>query len=239
MIKIIFLILVSFFSLSAQEYKILTEESPPYNYYEDGEIKGMSTEIVREILKRVGHKDDIRLVSWSKAYNAAKNYDDYAIFGTSRESHRENLFKWVGPISNFECVLYARKDFAKEISTLEDAKNVTSIGVYKDDAQEQKLQNLGFTNLSSTENNIINPIRLAAGEIELWAVGKVSGIEKIRRSKVDRNIFKIVLKYCESDLYIAFSKNVADTTIKEWQNALDAMKSDGTYTKIIDKYTNL
>ncbi len=37
-------------------------------------------------------------------------------------------------------------------------------------------------------------------------------------------------------LYIAFSKNTPDDEVKKWQAALDELKKDGTYQKIVDKY---
>jgi len=38
------------------------------------------------------------------------------------------------------------------------------------------------------------------------------------------------------DLYIAFNKNTPDTIIEKWQKALDDIKKDGTYQKILNKY---
>ena len=38
----------------AQEYKIMTEELKPFGYVDNGEIKGVCVEIVREVLKVVG-----------------------------------------------------------------------------------------------------------------------------------------------------------------------------------------
>ncbi len=234
--KIIFSLLASLFLLQAQEFKILTEEAPPFNYLEDGKIKGWSTEIVREILKRVGHPDNIKLISWTKGYNATLNSSGYALYGTARNAEREKLFKWVGPITEFECVLYARKDFDKKIATLEDAKKVSAIGVYKDDFQEQLLKKEGFENLQSTINNSLNPIKLASGEIELWANGNASAVEEIKKTKIARGEFKVVYKFCKNDLYIAFSKDTDDTIIAKWQKALDSMKADGTHAKITEKY---
>ncbi len=40
----------------------------------------------------------------------------------------------------------------------------------------------------------------------------------------------------ESKLYIAFNKNTKNSIIKKWQKALNEIKTDGTYEKIINKY---
>jgi len=46
----------------------------------------------------------------------------------------------------------------------------------------------------------------------------------------------------EADLYIAFSKDVPDSTVAAWQNALDSLKKErdidgkSVYDKILAKY---
>ncbi len=236
MLKIIvFIVSISVFAFG-QNFKILTEEAPPFNYYDDGEIKGLSVDVVKEILKRVEHPDNIKITSWSKGYNATKDESGYALFGTSRTEARENLFKWVGPIATFTCVLYARKDFDMKIDSLEDAKKVKAIGVYKDDVQEQTLKDLGFTNLLVSENNIHNPIKLASGEIDLWAQANASAVNEIKKTKIPRDNFKVVHTYCENGLFIAFSKDTKQEIIDKWQDALDGMKKDGAYERILSKH---
>jgi ABC-type amino acid transport substrate-binding protein len=39
-----------------------------------------------------------------------------------------------------------------------------------------------------------------------------------------------------SDFYIAFSANSSEAIVKQWQDALDAAKGDGTYQAIYDKW---
>ncbi len=76
---------------------ILTEEYPPDNYMENGKVVGDSTEIVVEILKRIGSKltrQDIRLVPWARAYGEALNDKSTIVYSIGRTTEREHLFKW-------------------------------------------------------------------------------------------------------------------------------------------------
>lgn len=236
MFKIIVLSIVFIFSLNAKEFTILTEEAKPFNYIEDGEVVGISADIVKEILKRVDHPNNIKILPWTKAYNATKDGSGYALFGTLRHKDREELFKWVGPLTGIACVLYAKKDSKIEIDSLEDAKKVGKIGVYKDDIQEQILKNHGFTNLESTINNLHNPIKLASGEIDLWANGDLSASGISHTASIDGSDFKQVFQYCDMQLYIAFSKDSDEEVLKKWQRALDEIIADGTRDKIHKKY---
>ena len=62
--------------IQASEIKMMTENYPPYNMEVDGKLQGLSVDVVEAMLKQMGSKKnkyDIELLSWSKAYDSAKN----------------------------------------------------------------------------------------------------------------------------------------------------------------------
>jgi len=214
------------------EIKLVTENAPPYNYAENGELKGFAVALVKEMAKRVGVDDNIEVAIWGDAYKAAKDGEDYGLFSTTRSPEREKLFKWVGPLFEYRAVLYAKKGSGIKINKLEDAKKVRSIGTYKDDFWEQTLKSKGFTNLVSSEDDFINVSLLSMDEIDLWVSGDRSGIYHAKRVDLDPNFMEEVFEIDRFKNYIAFSKNVPDDVIAKWQKALDDMKKDGTYERI-------
>lgn len=236
MIKLIIALFIIINSIFAKELQILTEEGPPYNYLNGDKIEGMAVEIVREILKRVNHPDNIKILPWSRAYQATLNGEDYVLFPTTRAIEREDKFKWVGPLFTYKSVFFAKKGSGIKIKSLEDAKNVRAIGVYKDDFQEIFLKARGFTNLVSNERELLNPVKLVLGQIDLWASGMGSGYYNLKWANIDAKEIEPIFTYYEGVNYIAFSKNVPDETIKKWQEALDEIYKDGTYKKIESKY---
>ena len=152
--KIIFLLLFTLclfrsgspvFSVDqTQSFRIITEEFPPYNYTSgDGKTVGISTEIVREMLKSLGHPDNIEVMPWSDGYRLAQEEDNVILFSTTRSPAREKLFKWVGPLVPNNSVFFARKASGISIKNLEDAKKVKALGVYKDDFGELLLKEKG------------------------------------------------------------------------------------------------
>ena len=219
----------------AQEFRILTEEYPPYNYERDGKIVGISTEITREMLKRLGHPDNIRLMPWSQAYNLVLNEDNLILYSTTRITFREKLFKWVGPLVPNNTVLFARKGSGIALNSLEDAKKVRSIGIYKDDSGELMLKGRGFTNLVSVLDNRENLTRLAQGKIDLWIINELTGKHMARQAGLADQIVK-VLDVQKEYMYLAFSKTTPDEVIDKWQGVLDEIKSDGTYGQIFSKW---
>ncbi len=221
-----------------QTFRIITEEFPPYNYTKNGKITGISTEIVREILKRLGHPDNIELIPWSEGYNLILKNEHTILFSTTRSPQREKLFRWVGPLVPNNVVFYARKGSGLPVNSLDDAKNISKIGVYKDDFGEQLLIKKGFTNLDSVIDNKENVQKLVDGKIDLWAINELTGkhlAQQVGLADKIENVFLVDKKA----MYIAFSKNTPDYIIKKWQAVLDKMHSDGSYARIFLKWLDI
>lgn len=220
---------------SAANFKIMTEDYPPYNYMKEGKITGLATEVVQEIAKKIGHPADIELLPWARGYGLIQQQEGMILYSMTRTEAREKLFKWVGPIASNKWVLFAKKGSGITVATLADAKKVEKIGTYKDDAAEMFLKAEGFANLDSVVDDMQNVPKLIAGRINLWIVGELQGIYKAKEKGVNDQIEKI-LDVQDTQLYIAFSKNTADSDIAQWQKALDDMRADGSYAAIVKKY---
>lgn len=231
-----FLFLLTGMSASAQTFSIMTEEYPPFNYTEDGKLTGLSAEVMTELIKRVGHPDNTKVLPWSRAYNLIQNKDGMILFSMTRTEQRENLFKWVGPVAINKWVFFAKEGSGVKINSLDDAKKVKKIGAYKDDAAELYLKEKGFTNIDSVVDDRANVKKLAAGRINLWIVGQLQGVFKAKGISGTASAIEKVFDVKETQLYIAFSKSTPDTVIAKWQAELDKMKADGTYDAILKKY---
>ena len=223
---------------SSAEFTIMTEELPPFNYTEGGQVTAFSSDIVLELCERVGHPKTIRVMPWARAYNSVLEEDNRILFSTTRTPQREALFKWVGPIYKPTIVFYARKGSALQIASLDDAKKVGQIGTYIEDAEETLLKDAGFGNLASVGDDFLNPKKLARGRIDLWITGDLEGIYKAKKAGVDPGDMEIAYEIKTKEYYLAFSKGTADAEIEKWQNALDVMRQDGTYENILRRYLN-
>ncbi len=221
---------------AAQSFRVITEEFPPYNYTEkDGRIVGISTEIVRSILERIGYSDDIEVMSWTDGYRLIQEEDNIILFSTTRSPIREDLFKWVGPLVPNNLVFFSRKGTGPSIRNLEDARKVDRIGVYKDDYGELLLKQKGFTNLDAELENRMNVPKLLNGTIDLWIANELTG-KYLAGLYGARSDIEKVLDVQKDYMYIAFSKSTPDPIIENWQDTLDAVKSDGTYAQIFSQW---
>jgi len=238
--KKLILVAVFFFLYSVQpglsaELTILTENLPPLNYVKDGVLVGPSVEIVKEIQRRIGSKEPIRVFPWSRAYKMVQEEENIVLFGMTHTKARDDKFKWVGPLATKRDILVARKDSDIKINNLEDAKTVKRIGTLRDDTRGQFLESHGFTNLEPVSDEQQNAKKLSLGRIDLWAYKK-PGLETVcELAGVNYNEVKEVYHLREIHVSIAFSKKTSDSIVKKWSNAFNEMLADGTIKKIKNK----
>src|SRR4030043_1355828 len=90
--------------------RIVTEVYPPYNFVDkNNNVTGQSTEIVQAILEKTGTQANIEVMPLSQGLALAEKGHKARIYSLNRTPQREDLFKWVGPIGNYEQAFYAKK----------------------------------------------------------------------------------------------------------------------------------
>ncbi len=216
----------------ATELRLLTENVVPVNYIENGEWKGSTAEIVKEIARRLGIAAPIESVPWARGYKMALSQPNVALFSMARTPDREAQFHWVGPVGLFRSAFYAPRGTRLVIDSLDQARNVQSIGTYKDDVRETYLLKLGFTNLDSTNSNESNLRKLLNDRIDLWATSTMEAFSVPRQMGLDASLIEHVYTFQEFEMYIAMSKGTPRHTVDRWQAALDGMKADGAFMTI-------
>ena len=220
----------------SQELTILTEDLPPLNYVEKEVLVGPSVEIVREIQRRVGSREEIKVYPWARAYKMSLEEENVVLFGMTHTEVRHDQFKWIGPLATKRDILVAKKGSGITINSLEDAKKVKRIGTLRDDTRERLLQSLGFTNLESVSDEQLNAKKLVLGRIDLWAY-KIPGLRTVcELAGVDYKEIGEVYHLREINVDIAFSKKTSDSIVERWRSAFNEMLADGTIMQIRRKW---
>jgi polar amino acid transport system substrate-binding protein len=235
-LRLIVLVLLSPGLLHAASLRILTENLPPLNYVKDGMLVGPSVEIVREIQRRIGSREEIKVYPWARAYQIALEEENVLLFGVSHTPPRENKFKWVGPLATKRDILVALKGSRLVINSLEDAKQVGRIGVLRDDTKEEFLRAHGFTNLEPVSDERKNAQKLMLGRIDLW-IFKKPGLKTVcDLAGVDYDAVEEVFHLRETKVDIAFSLKTPDAVVAQWRAAFADMVADGTVEAIRRKW---
>lgn len=218
--------------------KLLTEENPPLNFTEGKTLTGMATEVVQEMGRRAKVKLDFEVMAWNKAYEKAQADKETCLYSTARLANRENLFKWVGPIAANKWGLFALGGFKPEIKALNDAKPFRIGGVARD-AKTEFLRQWGVTNIVEVEDDRLNPGKLTLNrkegqKIDLWITSAATAKRVAERAKAPG--VKLVYLVREEESFLACSPRTSADSLKALAAALDGMKKDGAYGKIIKAY---
>ncbi len=221
------------FAQDVEDLVYMTEDYPPLNYMEDGEIKGLTVDLLKLMWKEMGYPEQkIKLLPWPRGYNLIQSNKNHVLFSMVRTKEREPLFKWVGPISKSEYALVSLKKSKIKISSFEDAKKY-SIGVIRDDASEQILKSAGLSRLMTVNSLKQNIKKAKNGRIDLFIYDKKNVFDEIKKI-YDPEEFEIVFVMNTESDYYAFHKDTPDSLIRKFQEALDNISDK--HQAILKKY---
>jgi len=161
------------------------------------------------------------------------------MFSMYRTPEREDSYKWVGPISDGSIHFYKLKSSKVNVATMDDAKKVPRIACRSEGLIPRLLVEMGFTNIdrSGTESSNIYS-RLLNGWCDLAISDTDVGVQYVFR-KIGKDyqlLEKIPLVVFRGQLYIAFNRNIDDTTVEQWQNAYNKLIANGSINEIYEKY---
>ena len=217
---------------SGERLLILTEKNPPFNFIKDGHLTGSATAIVRQVLTHLHLPDDIQVLPWARAYHLALNRPNVILFSTARIPERENQFYWVGPLYKVRFGFYTRKGSHLCLYNLEDARKVKAIATYRNDVREQLLLAQGFTNLERSKSPVSGLKKLVSGRVDLWLYSDLGAPWIAKSAGIDFNRIELVLPFKEFETYIAISRGTSATIVKQWQEAFEAIKHNGSFYEI-------
>lgn len=221
--------------------QIFTENGPPQNYSAGHDtsrtVEGSSVDIVNEIQARTGYTNKINLSLWNDAYAIVQYLPNSAVFSTARTPEREDMFQWVGPISSNRTYFYTLTTSGLTIETLEQAKGLQSIATPNGWYTHDFLTNNNFQNIVATaltSEDAFN--QLIDGEVQAillpdYDLQWLANTHTVSMSDLTQHI-----KALDYNSYIAFSLSTPSSTVQEWQNHLDDMKSDGTFETIWNEW---
>jgi len=223
-------------SLQAEPLRLYTEEYPPINFSEDGKPAGLATEVVQVIMQRTGQSAPISVVPWARGYQQALTRPNTGLFVTMRTREREALFKWVGPITRSVASFYALRSSFLSIKSLDEAREYGEIAVPRDWYSHQRLQALGFTNLTPVTGPAQVVRMLKLGRVKLMVLDNLTISTLLAQGDIQMNEVQLLFEFVYSDSYIAFSHDTDDALIARWQRELDGMKNDGSFAAIHQKW---
>lgn len=221
---------VSFSHVGASDIIVSTGELPPYSYTEGKNRVGVATDVVKEIMRRVGHSRKITSLPWARAIKMSHK-NNRITYPLARLPFRENKYLWIGPILKDSFVFCVRKADKMNGSKISDFKHFP-VGVNNGAPTHARLQKLEFTNLQAAWTEETNIRMLLKKRIDAWYSTRLMIRHILRNSGIEDDKVRIAFSDMDIEMYIVASSDLKNAASK-WQRALDEMKSDGTYRMIL------
>ncbi len=239
------LILISILSICpsmADGIRVVTEEFPPYDFTgERGEVEGMSTDVVREVLSELNLDVQIDVLPWARAFKLASTTPSTLLFSVVRTPERETAFHWVGVVCEVKSYLFrlnSRSDI--QAGRLADLRQY-SIGVVRDWAGQKYLEQQGFDQLQKVSESDANIRKLMSGRVDLIEDYEANLIYRMKKLGFDPSSVEKV--YFNADisgpLYAVFSKDTDEGLVQKFKDAFSAVHLDGRYQAIQQRWRSL
>lgn len=242
-ITIVFIILfVSMTSGYARTLELLTLQYPPYEYSENGEIKGIAVEIVREAFQRMEQPIQIKLYPWVRAIRMIEKGEADAIFTAYKNPTREEFSDYSKGVLMPQTVsLFVRKDspieFGGDLGELAEYHFGVVKGVSYGSIFDQTVKRGAIPKLDVAITGEINMLKLMKGRFDILVSNKYGALHILKQTGRLDHVRELSPEVQSVPSYITFSKKRNLSSVRdEFDIVLEEMKQDGSYDQIISDF---
>lgn len=248
----IFCLLISLYSScgATLEYKadirikVVTEDTFPVQYFENGKISGPATKLVEQVLSAANISYTIEVLPWARAYHLALTEPNILIYSLARTKTRTNKFKWVGRIMALEYYLYGSFDSDINLKTPLATLKKFRVGTVRDSAVDQYLRANNFKKLTTVVQGIQNFNLFEQKRIDLFPANQSSFqavcLEYAFNCQALKPLHKLDIS--SIDLYMAFSELTDDILVEKvrmaYEEVMQKRKSTTSFNTNRNKLNN-
>lgn len=215
----------------AETLKLLTEEYPPYNFHENGTIRGASVEQAELIMKALGIEYSLEILPWARALSLTENQPRTCLFTTGHDDARDKRFKWVEPLLIDHMVMVRKAGSGVNPANIEEAKRFT-VGTQREDFSANFLTKNNFPKIDLAADMETTVKKLLSDRIDLMMTSKKTFETMHDQGKALESALVL-----EGKLYgFACNLDLPDDLIVKMQAQLDALIGNGTQDRIMAKY---
>ncbi|MDR7271073.1 polar amino acid transport system substrate-binding protein [Pelomonas saccharophila] len=236
------LLAARFAAAAADEAALLgiTENLAPLNYLDAGRPQGFSVELLKRMAAGASLRLELQVLPWQRAMQVAETSPLSVLFSLTRTPEREAQFQWVGPIAPRRVLIYRlakRTELSlPQLSELGERR----IGVVRDSAADRLLQAAGLrpgVELEHGLDDATNVRKLLASRMEFVVLLDWAAAWAMRQHNLDYAALQPVMELDVARSYWYGLRPEADPAlVKRLQAALDAMKRDGRYERLRQRY---
>ncbi len=215
----------------------------------NGILVGANIELITEISNRAGFKVQFRKMPWKRNLVELESGTVDIALSASKTEERAKYANFSDTYFKLEYnVMFVRKSDKAKFSSIKSLKDIidadfkvgATLGSVYSDEYEELLKNKKFTDkVQNVSEEKLNVEKLMKGRIDGFIADELGGISLIKESGYENQIDILFYLYGEKDAssYLMFSKkSMTKEQVDKMNSALNGMKKDGSYKKIINKY---
>ncbi|MGY5453078.1 substrate-binding periplasmic protein [Agarivorans sp. MS3-6] len=216
--------------------------SIPTSYLENGEQTGILVDVINQAFTRAGYTVDIKLMPWARCLKSAQEGTVDGIFSLYLTDERQKYLTYTSEVLITQIqALFVSIDstitYDGDLQQLADNSigiiNATSYGPRLDAALEQGL----FKTVDEAQSSKSNLRKLLAGRVDLIPSYRHVVFSTAKTLGAAHRIKQLSPPIEAIPSYLAFTKKRDfSIVIREYNKALAAMKQDGSYDMIFEKY---
>jgi polar amino acid transport system substrate-binding protein len=227
-----------------RELRLLAAELPPYTFQMPpgsvtevpGRGEGFVYEVVEAMAKRAGHTGVIEFVPWGEAQRLARTQPNIGILALTRSPEREGEYRWLAKIVTDDLIVVGGQGI--DVSSLDRVRDRPT-GVLARSGAEALLRERGFTRIRAQPEEWINARLIQQRRIDAWLAPRLMIIYAMAETGGALQALNFGEIVRRSDIYLAASKDLPDAEARKWEQAFEAVKQDGTYARIADRYSRM
>lgn len=217
--------------------KLVADSYPPYQYEENGILKGIDHDIITRAFKEHGIEIETRLFKWDVCIEQMEKKEADGIFQITRTPERERIFLFSKPLRTARTVFY--RNAKSSLNLMKDVELSVQLEGYRlgvlagysydfiIDSLQRSLKAEVNNQESLLEGLIKEEFDLAIMDMGVAAYllkkKRINGIERIEGYEIKRK------------LHVAFQKNLIEL-VNLFNSGLDRIKEKGLYNQIFKNY---
>nr|WP_295776229.1 transporter substrate-binding domain-containing protein [Rhodoferax sp.] len=226
----------------ADSFRLVTFEYPPYEYTENGEVKGLAVDIVREAFKLMNHEAVIEILPWPRCQVLFERGEVDGIFTFFQNDERQAFTLYSKEVVVTQTIaLWVLKntkiEFNGDLTRLQPYQfgitSKTSYGERFDTAMKYGL--LHTEAAASIEGNIR---KLMSGRVDIWVSNRDGAHHELKRLGLFGKVRELKRPIQVVPAFVGFSKLRNHAALRDsFDQALATLKHSGVYDALVKKYT--
>lgn len=242
LLSLLWLLILSAPVAHAATVQVVTHQYYPYQYAEEGELKGFVATIVKEAFKRMDQPMNIKLYPFPRAHKMVRNGDADGIFTVARTPERETFCYYPQEVLVWQTMaLFVQVDsplaFDGDFNKLRDYRLGVIYKYRYGKVFDDVVDNGTLRNINPTNSAESNAKMLVAGRIDYWMSNRELAAFVLNKLNLSEAVRELEPAVQTLPTYLMFSKKRNTAALSQrFGEELRKMRADGSYDRIITDY---